>query len=134
MLTVLHLGSAILLNLHISVHPEDMAQLGKVLLFQLLGVLDAVEQGLVSTTEAERYCLNPFRNRKFAELGIRTDVLEIFERSGFLDDAQRLGTTSFSSSCTLLREAIGQGLRARAATHPVAHLNFQLEERHEPQP
>lgn len=104
------------------------------LLFELLGVLDAVEQDLVSTTEAERYGLNPFRNRKLAEIGIQIDVLEMFEMSGFLDDARRLGTTSFSGSCTVLREVIGQGLRARGTTHPVTHVNFQLAESDEPQP
>ncbi|MFC4424857.1 DUF3969 family protein [Deinococcus navajonensis] len=116
-----------MLSLTIQLGHQDIDQFEKLLLVHLLGVLDAVEQDLMTTIDAERYLLNSFRNAQLTTLGVRADILDVLEQAGFLDDAKRLGATSFASSCRDLRVAVLQALRIRASNNFAAALTFQLE-------
>lgn len=96
----------------------------KGLLINLLGLLEAVERDLVSTSKAEKYLFNAFRNEKLEGAGISDDILEILSEAGFIDDANILGEASFKASCKSLKEALYDALRKREGSPLEVKLSF----------
>ena len=88
----------------------DVPSLERFLLSLALGFLQNIADGVITTQDAERILLNPFRNEKFAALGVSKAVLEIFEQSFFIDDSANLGAVSLSTSINNLRQKIYQYL------------------------
>jgi Protein of unknown function (DUF3969) len=91
---------------------SDTRSLEKFLLSLILGFLCDIEMEVMTTKDAERILLNPFRNEKLAKFGVSKTVLEIFEQSFFIDDSANLGSVSLSGSINNLRQKIYQYLDA----------------------
>ena len=95
----------------------------KVLLIEIVGILEALESNAISLNEAENICFSPYIKKKLKEKKFNPEILEIVERGCELEDIKSLIPESYYKNIADLKNL---GL-ALVGKYPFIHSSFWRE-------
>jgi hypothetical protein len=95
----------------------------KVLLIEIIGILEALESNAISLNEAENICFSPYIQKKLKEKKCNPEILEIVERGCELEDIKSLIPESYYKNIADLKNL---GL-ALVGKYPFIHSSFWRE-------
>lgn len=98
------------MNLKLSVSNQNEANI-MVLVF-LIGVLEALEKGIISIDESQDYIFTPYSIRVLNEKGIDKRIIEIIEHGCELEDIQSLLPDKVGEKIKSLKSAAEEQLKS----------------------
>lgn len=88
----------------LKVHIKDNTEINRTVLIMLLGILDCIDNKLLTGSDAELSFLSPYGYSVLHDLSVREDVLELVESGMYLEDYESVWSDKFDDYVHSMRE------------------------------